>query len=75
MKESTITTATAKEDAKALRFTCEAADLGDKMVYTIEKARKVLGRGNVNKHGYLILNIKSLPAVDWNEVSLRPAKL
>ena len=64
VKEPTIATTTAREDAKALRFTCEAANLGDNMVCTIEKARKILRRGNVNEHGYLILNVKLLPAVD-----------
>jgi hypothetical protein len=46
-KEPEITTVTAKMDARALQFSCEAADIGDNMVCTIEKAREFLGRGNV----------------------------
>jgi len=54
----------AKEDAKALQFIYEAADLRANIVYTIKKVRKVLERGNINKYSYLILDIKSLPVVD-----------
>jgi hypothetical protein len=57
------------KEAKTLHYTCEAADLGPKMTDTIAKAMAALGEEHVTGYGYLLLDVKSLPAVDWAEVS------
>jgi hypothetical protein len=76
--EETEQTMTVKEDgtqqhqakkAQTLRFTCEAADLGQNMTRTIAKAIKALGEERVIGHGYLLLDVESLPAVNWADLS------
>jgi hypothetical protein len=62
---------------ETLRFTCEASDLGDKMAFTLSKAIAALEERDMTDYGYLILDVKSLPTVDWAEVSqttIKPKK-
>jgi hypothetical protein len=76
--EETEQTTTAKEDrtqqhqankVQTLRFMCETADLGQDMTRTIAKAFKTLGEEHVIGHGYLLLDVESLPTVDWADLS------
>jgi len=49
---------------KTLQFRCKAANLGKNMTSTIATAITALGEEHVTRHGYLLLNVESLPSVD-----------